>query len=86
MANGARSAHALLWGVSTVAFFLYGISESAAQAQQSNPAQAIGSAGQDARQKSAKRSKKRQPAVGQAQAPDVLNANANPARMIATAR
>ena len=32
MANGARSAHALLWGVSAVALSVCGIAESAAQA------------------------------------------------------
>ncbi len=84
MANGARSAHALLWGVSAVALFLYGVSESAAQAQQPNAVQATGNSGQDAKQKNAKRSKKQQPAVAQTQAQDVLNANAQTGRSTST--
>lgn len=74
MANGARSAYALLWGVSAVALFLGGISTSAVYAQQSNVTQAGGS--QDAKQKNAKRGKKRAPEVAQTQDPQVLNANA----------
>ncbi len=77
MANGARSARALLWGVSAVALCVYGISESAAQAQQSGVTQAsAGSARPNAKQKSAKRSKKRQQTVAQAPDQNALNANA----------
>lgn len=76
MANGARSAHALLWGVSAVAFFLCDVSESVAQAQQPN-AQATGNSGQSAKQTNAKRSKKRQ-------LTDVLNANAQTGRSTST--
>ena len=84
MANGARSAHALLWGVSAVAFFLCDVSESVAQAQQPNAAQAIGNSGQSAKQKNAKRSKKRQPTVARTHTPDVLNANAQTGRSTST--
>jgi hemoglobin/transferrin/lactoferrin receptor protein len=74
MAIGARSAHALLWGVSAVALWMVEVSGSAAQAQQPNVAEASNGAGQNAKQKSAKRSKKRQPTVAQNEA--ALNANA----------
>jgi hemoglobin/transferrin/lactoferrin receptor protein len=75
MANGARSAHALLWGVSAVALSICGISAGAAQAQQPDTAQASGSA-QNGKQTSATRSRKRQQAIARTQDPDVLNANA----------
>jgi hemoglobin/transferrin/lactoferrin receptor protein len=68
MASGARSAHALLWGVSVVALCCVGMSQ--AVAQQPGVTQGIG---EDGKQK--KRSKKRQQAV-QAPSPDALNANA----------
>lgn len=76
MANGARSAHALFWGVSAVALYLAGVSESAAQARQPDAVQASSSQ-QDSKQRSAKRARKRQPAVvAQAQPEQVRNANA----------
>jgi hemoglobin/transferrin/lactoferrin receptor protein len=75
MANGARSAHALLWGVSAFALCLCDVSISATQAQQPSAVQAGGSA-QDAKQKSAKRSKKRQPKLAQPHEQSVLDANA----------
>ena len=80
MANGARSAHALLWGVSAVALCLSGISGGTAQAQQ-QPGAAQASAGSDfpsstKHQKNAKRSKKRQPDIAQVQDRAVLDANA----------
>lgn len=79
MANGASSAHALLWGISAVALCLSGISGSTAQAQQ-QPGAAQASAGSDfpssPKQKNAKRSKKRQPDIAQVQDRAVLDANA----------
>jgi hemoglobin/transferrin/lactoferrin receptor protein len=75
MASGARSAHALFWGVSAVALCLGGISESAAQARQPAAAEAIASAEQNAKQRNAKRKKKQQPqTVGETE--QVRNANA----------
>lgn len=79
MANGARSAHALLWSVSAFALCLYGVSEAAAQAQQPNATQAAIGSGQAATQQNAKRNKKRQPTVAQVQDKNVLNANAQAA-------
>jgi hemoglobin/transferrin/lactoferrin receptor protein len=75
MASGARSAHALVWGMSAVALCLGGISESAAQARQPAAAEASAAAGQDASERSTKRNKKRQQQTV-AQAEQVRNANA----------
>ena len=75
MASGARSAHALFWGVSAVALCLGGISESAAQARQPAAAEATASAEQNAKQRNAKRKKKQQPQTV-AETEQVRNANA----------
>ncbi|MDQ8730932.1 TonB-dependent hemoglobin/transferrin/lactoferrin family receptor [Bradyrhizobium sp. LHD-71] len=75
MANGARGAHALLWGVSAIALCFSGVSEATAQAREPDAAQAAPST-QDTKQKNAKRSKKRQQIVAQAPDQSALNANA----------
>jgi hemoglobin/transferrin/lactoferrin receptor protein len=84
MANGARSARALLLGVSAFAVGVYGSSASVAQGRDANAAQAANAAGQSAKQaqSQAKRSKKRQQTVAQADA--ALNANAQAGEARAT--
>src|SRR5690349_11755956 len=72
MAIGARSAHALFWGVSAVALCLCDVSTTEALAQQPGVAQAA----QDAGKRRASRSGKRAPQVAQSQDPQALNANA----------
>jgi len=74
MANGARSAHALLWGVSAFALSICIQSEGFAQTQASAAQPSGQDAKQSAKQANAKRKKRQQ--VAQAPSPEALNANA----------
>lgn len=74
MANGARSARALLWGVSAFALSICIQSEGFAQTQASAAQPGAQDVKQSAKQANAKRKKRQQ--VAQAPSPEALNANA----------
>lgn len=74
MANGARSARALLWGVSAFALSVCIQSEGLAQTQANAAQPGVQDAKQSAKQANAKRKKRQQ--VAQAPSQEALNANA----------